>query len=170
MAANRVAHTVTSPYKQVFAFGKARPAGSAVQTAVVVWQSETSFNPHTIRMATKKGQAKVTIYPDWCKGCGICAAFCPAKVMELGTDGKAHVLREEDCVNCGFCELHCPDFAISVTPKETSRRHTDEDVDPGSARGAMAGVSDPGPEEHIRVSVVDAQTDGANGEGSDEKA
>ncbi|WP_319759378.1 4Fe-4S dicluster domain-containing protein [Maridesulfovibrio sp.] len=65
----------------------------------------------------RKGNSTVTIFPDWCKGCGICAAFCPAKVMELNEQGKAVVVREKECINCGFCELHCPDFAIMVRPK-----------------------------------------------------
>lgn len=103
-------------------------------------------------MSTKKGQAKVTIYPDWCKGCGICAAFCPARVMELGPDGKAHVLRDEECVNCGFCELHCPDFAISVTPKDANRRKSDATADPRGAMGAPAPQHDSGPEERVALS------------------
>ncbi|WP_320169331.1 4Fe-4S dicluster domain-containing protein [Maridesulfovibrio sp.] len=65
----------------------------------------------------RKGKSTVTIFPDWCKGCGICVAFCPGKVMELSDQGKAEVVREEECINCGFCELHCPDFAIMVSPK-----------------------------------------------------
>ena len=65
-----------------------------------------------------KGKNKVTVYPDWCKGCGICVEFCPGKVLELSTQGKAEVKREEDCIRCGFCELHCPDFAIVVSDKE----------------------------------------------------
>ncbi|CCO22069.1 4Fe-4S dicluster domain-containing protein [Maridesulfovibrio hydrothermalis] len=65
----------------------------------------------------RKGNSTVTIFPDWCKGCGICAAFCPGKVMELNDQGKAVVVREEECISCGFCELHCPDFAIMVRPK-----------------------------------------------------
>ena len=70
-------------------------------------------------MAKKdKGKNKVTVYPDWCKGCGICVEFCPGKVLELSDQGKAMVAREEDCVRCGFCELHCPDFAIIVKDKE----------------------------------------------------
>ncbi len=69
-------------------------------------------------MAKKKGQTKVTVYEDWCKGCGICVAFCPTKVLELNTKGKAEVIREQECINCGFCELHCPDFAISVRSRE----------------------------------------------------
>jgi 2-oxoglutarate ferredoxin oxidoreductase subunit delta len=67
-------------------------------------------------MPKKKGQSRVLVYPDWCKGCGICAAFCPSKVMEVSRDGKAVVVREEECINCGFCEIHCPDFAIVVKP------------------------------------------------------
>ncbi len=64
-----------------------------------------------------RGQTVVHIYPDWCKGCGICVSFCPAGVFAMGPHGKAVVVREEMCVDCGFCELHCPDFAVSVTPR-----------------------------------------------------
>ncbi|BBD06904.1 4Fe-4S dicluster domain-containing protein [Desulfovibrio ferrophilus] len=68
----------------------------------------------------QKGQTKITIYPDWCKGCGLCVAFCPGKVLELDpVEGCAKAIREEDCINCGFCELHCPDFAIVITPKDS---------------------------------------------------
>lgn len=77
--------------------------------------------------AAKKGKTNVFVYPDWCKGCGLCVAFCPAKVLELGPDGKSTVVREDDCVNCGFCELHCPDFAIVVKP-----RNNDKDIDPAN--------------------------------------
>lgn len=66
----------------------------------------------------RKGLAEVVIYPAWCKGCGICAAFCPEGVIELDSAGKARAVHEENCVNCGFCELHCPDFAISVRSRE----------------------------------------------------
>ncbi|MFO7718521.1 MAG: 4Fe-4S dicluster domain-containing protein [Thermodesulfobacteriota bacterium] len=65
----------------------------------------------------KKGNTKVWVYPDWCKGCGLCVAFCPGKVLELNAQNKAEAVRPEECINCGFCELHCPDFAIVVTPK-----------------------------------------------------
>lgn len=65
-----------------------------------------------------KGQTLVCIYPDWCKGCGLCVAFCPGKVLELNALGKAEVVHPEECINCGFCELHCPDFAIAIKPKD----------------------------------------------------
>ncbi|EPR42847.1 4Fe-4S ferredoxin, iron-sulpur binding domain-containing protein [Desulfovibrio sp. X2] len=69
-----------------------------------------------------KGQTEITIYPDWCKGCGICVEFCPAKVLAIGKDGKARAVKPEECINCGFCERHCPDFAISVRARGRKRR------------------------------------------------
>ena len=49
----------------------------------------------------------------WCKGCAICAVFCPRKALEMQKE-KA-VLRDADaCVKCVLCELRCPDFAIFV--------------------------------------------------------
>ncbi|NMC49275.1 MAG: 4Fe-4S binding protein [Desulfovibrio sp.] len=76
--------------------------------------------------AKRKPAYKVVIYPDWCKGCGICAAFCPKKVLGIDHQGKARVEHEENCINCGFCELHCPDFAIVVIPR-------DQDASAGAA-------------------------------------
>jgi len=76
-----------------------------------------------------KGQNKVTIYPDWCKGCGICVEFCPGKVLELSMHGKAVVVNEENCIKCGFCELHCPDFAIVVKDKQPVKKTQSESAD-----------------------------------------
>jgi NAD-dependent dihydropyrimidine dehydrogenase PreA subunit len=56
----------------------------------------------------------IVIRRDWCKGCGICAAFCPKKVLELDENEKAAVVRQEQCTQCGLCERHCPDMAIEV--------------------------------------------------------
>ena len=48
---------------------------------------------------------------EWCKGCGICVAFCPVKVLEL-EDEKVKVIDYDKCTRCGLCELRCPDLAI----------------------------------------------------------
>jgi 2-oxoglutarate ferredoxin oxidoreductase subunit delta len=88
----------------------------------------------------QKGQTSVLIYPDWCKGCGICAAFCPAKVIEI-KNGKAWAVRENECVNCGFCELHCPDFAIVVRPKESAEERAWEPGRPAVASLQVSGGS-----------------------------
>lgn len=71
----------------------------------------------------RKGQTRVVTYPDWCKGCGLCVAFCPGHVFELSPLGKVVVANEGECINCGFCELHCPDFAIKIQPKEAEAIH-----------------------------------------------
>jgi 2-oxoglutarate ferredoxin oxidoreductase subunit delta len=60
----------------------------------------------------------VTIFPAWCKKCGLCHRFCPAGVFERDESGRPYVAHGEKCVNCRMCELRCPDFAISVDVKE----------------------------------------------------
>jgi 2-oxoglutarate ferredoxin oxidoreductase subunit delta len=58
------------------------------------------------------------INPNWCKGCGICVAFCPKKVLELDEMETVTVVRANDCICCKLCELRCPDFAIEVETEE----------------------------------------------------
>ncbi|MDR2744454.1 MAG: 4Fe-4S binding protein [Desulfovibrio sp.] len=53
-----------------------------------------------------------TINAGWCKGCGICVAFCPKKALGLLGDKAVH--DPELCVLCGMCELYCPDLAIRI--------------------------------------------------------
>ena len=55
----------------------------------------------------------------WCKGCGICAAFCPKGVLNLDVEKeKISVILPEACVGCGTCERLCPDLAITITRAE----------------------------------------------------
>jgi len=64
-----------------------------------------------------KVPAEIKLNEKWCKGCGICIAFCPAKVFTARADGKPVIADPAACTNCGLCELRCPDFAISLGGK-----------------------------------------------------
>ena len=59
-----------------------------------------------------KKHIRVIVNRDWCKGCGICAAFCPKAVLEIDGENKACWAHPDNCIRCGLCELRCPDIAI----------------------------------------------------------
>ena len=61
----------------------------------------------------------VRLFSSWCKGCGICVAFCPTKTLEISPiTGKCIIVLAEACTKCGLCELRCPDFAVTVVLNE----------------------------------------------------
>jgi 2-oxoglutarate ferredoxin oxidoreductase subunit delta len=66
----------------------------------------------------KLPRGRVTIFPNWCKGCDLCIEFCPAGVLGEGPGDRVVVLHPEKCTACRWCESHCPDFAIFVTDIE----------------------------------------------------
>ena len=66
-------------------------------------------------------KGKVTINEARCKGCGLCADFCPKAVLAL--DGAKHnekgyhpayAKNPQDCIGCAICATMCPDVAITV--------------------------------------------------------
>jgi 2-oxoglutarate ferredoxin oxidoreductase subunit delta len=68
--------------------------------------------------------SKLLIYEDRCKGCGVCIARCPKKVLgfskNLNKLGYYHVeLQDEaNCIQCKTCAISCPDVVIEVFKKE----------------------------------------------------
>ncbi|MHB1415476.1 MAG: ATP-binding protein [Chloroflexota bacterium] len=58
----------------------------------------------------------VIVLPDIdygrCEGCGICAESCPGNAVEV-IDGRAVIVRPDDCTYCAECEGLCPQGAIS---------------------------------------------------------
>ena len=66
----------------------------------------------------KENNVKLEINTEWCKGCGICVAFCPKEVLKVNQKDKAEVARLKDCIACRMCELRCPDLAIEIKIEE----------------------------------------------------
>lgn len=54
---------------------------------------------------------------DRCKGCGICAAFCPKEALDI-FQGKVSLKENNQCILCGLCEERCPDYAIFISDSE----------------------------------------------------
>lgn len=69
----------------------------------------------------KEGQGNFYLFPELCKGCGLCVVKCPTKVLrwsdELGIYGTPVVeptSEGQSCTACGICQIYCPDCAIRV--------------------------------------------------------
>lgn len=63
-------------------------------------------------------QKELVMNTSWCKGCGICAAFCPKEALEI-VDDKVRRREGSECILCGMCELRCPDYAIYIDENDT---------------------------------------------------
>ena len=64
---------------------------------------------------------KVTFDADRCKGCSLCVAACPRKIIALDEERfnargfhPARVVDEATCISCAFCAMMCPDAIIMV--------------------------------------------------------
>ena len=60
----------------------------------------------------------IEVVEKWCKGCGLCIAICPKKVLELNEQVKCEGARPDDCIGCRQCENICPDLAITIKERE----------------------------------------------------
>ena len=67
------------------------------------------------RQSKRRKHARVTVFANWCKGCGLCVAFCPQQVFEEDEESHPIVAYPERCTGCDWCTMHCPDFAIVVS-------------------------------------------------------
>lgn len=61
---------------------------------------------------------------DKCKGCELCANFCPKKIIVMSKTvnakgySSASVQDQEECIGCSSCAIMCPDGAISIFKTE----------------------------------------------------
>ncbi len=75
-------------------------------------------SPPVSREQPREARFDISIFPAWCKDCGICAEFCPKGVFDHSSFGSPLVSRPEACNGCQECVLHCPDFAIQVRRRQ----------------------------------------------------
>jgi 2-oxoglutarate ferredoxin oxidoreductase subunit delta len=83
-----------------------KETGQSQEAAAAAPGAEQAEKPHP--------EFEIDIFRDWCKGCGICAAFCPRQCIVMDEEGQPVIDKPERCTGCRWCELHCPDFAICV--------------------------------------------------------
>lgn len=57
---------------------------------------------------------RITNNQERCVRCGLCVAFCPEEILEVGADGHPVVVRIQDCVGCMTCSGNCPQRALKV--------------------------------------------------------
>lgn len=64
------------------------------------------------------GTYEIRINRKWCKNCGICAAYCPQKVLAMNEKKILVIERQDACSGCRMCEYRCPDLAIAIETLE----------------------------------------------------
>lgn len=65
--------------------------------------------------------AKLTIDFERCKGCSLCVATCPKKLLKIDTErlnrkgyNPAVLTDEGACIHCAMCATMCPDCVITI--------------------------------------------------------
>ncbi len=91
---------------------KVEQGGSAMELVEAV--SLESGKARATRPVHKR--LSVRLFGKWCKGCGLCVAFCPQQVFTEDESNHPVVSYPDRCTGCQWCVIHCPDFAIIVEP------------------------------------------------------
>jgi 2-oxoglutarate ferredoxin oxidoreductase subunit delta len=73
----------------------------------------------------KKATKEILIDDQYCKGCCLCIAVCPRKVLSRGDRrsragyAMPQITHLQECISCMLCEMTCPDMALTVVQEKT---------------------------------------------------
>lgn len=73
----------------------------------------------------KKATEAILIDEQYCKGCFLCIAVCPKKVLARGDKrsragySMPQVENLGACISCALCEMTCPDMALTLVQEKT---------------------------------------------------
>ena len=70
----------------------------------------------------RRRRGLVHVEKEMCKGCGLCVAVCPVKILRLSREvnsmgynyAEVKPGEESKCIACRLCEWYCPDLAIWI--------------------------------------------------------
>ncbi len=77
-------------------------------------------------------KGRVVVNETYCKGCEVCVAACPQKVLGLAYDhitAKGYhpaTLIADGCTGCGICSVVCPEAAITVYREKSGESRESE--------------------------------------------
>jgi 2-oxoglutarate ferredoxin oxidoreductase subunit delta len=91
----------------------------------------------TARPSRKRPRGHITIFTTWCKGCGICVAFCPQGVFEVNGRGRPVAVYADKCTACDLCAMRCPDMAIAVRRLDADELDELEELAELAGQGAL---------------------------------
>jgi NADH:ubiquinone oxidoreductase subunit F (NADH-binding)/(2Fe-2S) ferredoxin/NAD-dependent dihydropyrimidine dehydrogenase PreA subunit len=89
--------------------GLGKSAANPVLTTIRYFRDEyeAHINDKCCPSLACKALISYRIIDDKCKGCTICAKFCPADAI-AGEKKQVHVLDQSKCIRCGMCFEKCP--------------------------------------------------------------
>lgn len=72
----------------------------------------------SVKGERRGARGALVIDVDRCKGCELCIAACPPKVLEMSAEvnelGYRFPLLHEECTGCTACQMVCPDYVFDV--------------------------------------------------------
>ncbi len=72
------------------------------------------MSPFNMNAIEKSNYEWITVDPDRCNKCGICAEYCPMDVLAMDSKGYPYMKYRDDCWYCDVCTFFCPRKAITM--------------------------------------------------------